>query len=224
MRHTAQQKQKLTAGKQPARSHLASGPAGTHGQIFVKCQHLCFFSFRWSSLLIMEGLVFLYIYIWPHFTVSYSRLPQPGGPGPRIFIPQKQGGQLFITSYASQGYGGGIWSRLHTGYRFFSTQSQSHIATDGQSISRCWCRAPEIFITFWQLRSCFCGAPSLRGGGFEYLQRSPVRLRRRRKGNPVPGGITGLPFCWHCWKMNSHGYRRIEPVDEVSAIRSDWLI
>jgi hypothetical protein len=23
---------------------------------------------------------------WPHFSVSYSRLPQPGGPGPRIYI------------------------------------------------------------------------------------------------------------------------------------------
>jgi hypothetical protein len=36
------QKQKLTAGNEPARSHLASGPAGTHGHIFVQCQDLCF--------------------------------------------------------------------------------------------------------------------------------------------------------------------------------------
>jgi hypothetical protein len=28
---------------------------------------------------------------WPYFTVSDSRLPQPGGPGPRIYIPQEQG-------------------------------------------------------------------------------------------------------------------------------------
>jgi hypothetical protein len=27
---------------------------------------------------------------WPHFTVSDSRLPQPGGLGPRIYIPQEQ--------------------------------------------------------------------------------------------------------------------------------------
>jgi hypothetical protein len=39
------QKQKLTAGNQPARSHLASGPAGTHGHIFVQCQDLCFVLF-----------------------------------------------------------------------------------------------------------------------------------------------------------------------------------
>jgi hypothetical protein len=41
-----------------------------------------------------------------------------------------------------------------------ASQSQSHIATDGQSISKSWCRAPsgahdQIFIAVWQLRSCF---------------------------------------------------------------------
>jgi hypothetical protein len=28
---------------------------------------------------------------WPYFTVSDSRLPQPGGPGSRIYIPQEEG-------------------------------------------------------------------------------------------------------------------------------------
>jgi hypothetical protein len=47
-----------------------------------------------------------------------------------------------------------------------SCQSQSYIATDGQSISKSWCRAPsgthdQIFITFWRLWSGFLGAPSL---------------------------------------------------------------
>jgi hypothetical protein len=49
--------------------------------------------------------------------------PHPGGPGPRIYIPQKQGGpdipqalcSLFVASYDSQGYGGSIRSRLHAG-------------------------------------------------------------------------------------------------------------
>jgi hypothetical protein len=31
---------------------------------------------------------------WPYFTVSHSRLSQPGGPSPRIYIPQEQGGPL----------------------------------------------------------------------------------------------------------------------------------
>jgi hypothetical protein len=31
---------------------------------------------------------------WSHFTVSHSRLPQPGAPGPRIYIPQEKGGPV----------------------------------------------------------------------------------------------------------------------------------
>jgi hypothetical protein len=31
---------------------------------------------------------------WPHFNVSDSRLPLPGGPGPRIYNPQEQGGPV----------------------------------------------------------------------------------------------------------------------------------
>jgi hypothetical protein len=31
---------------------------------------------------------------WPHITVPDSRLPQPGGPSPRIYIPQDLGGQV----------------------------------------------------------------------------------------------------------------------------------
>jgi hypothetical protein len=43
------------------------------------------------------------------------------------------------------------------------------MATDGQSISKSWCRAPsgahdQIFVIVWQLRSCFCEAPSLTRG------------------------------------------------------------
>jgi hypothetical protein len=34
------------------------------------------------------------------------------------------------------------------------------------------------------------------GGGLEYPHRSPASLRRRRKGNLVPGGITGPPRHW----------------------------
>jgi hypothetical protein len=30
----------------------------------------------------------------PYFTVSDSRLPHPGGPGPRIYVPQEQGGPV----------------------------------------------------------------------------------------------------------------------------------
>jgi hypothetical protein len=60
---------------------------------------------------------------WPYFTASDSRLPQPGGPGPRVYIPKEQGGlaipqghcvPIFLASYDSQGCGGGIRPHLHT--------------------------------------------------------------------------------------------------------------
>jgi hypothetical protein len=49
------------------------------------------------------------------------------------------------------------------------SQSQSYIATEGQSVIKSWCRAlsgarDQICITLWQLRSSFCGAPSLTWG------------------------------------------------------------
>jgi hypothetical protein len=53
-----------------------------------------------------------------HVLLSHMRFPQSGGPGSRIYVPQKQGGSvgfLFVASYDSQGYGGGILIRLHTG-------------------------------------------------------------------------------------------------------------
>jgi hypothetical protein len=59
-----------------------------------------------------------------HISLSqFLRLPQPGGPVPRIYIPQEQGdpdippgtGFPFRRLYDSQGYGGGILSHLHTG-------------------------------------------------------------------------------------------------------------
>jgi hypothetical protein len=40
------------------------------------------------------------------------------------------------------------------------------------------------------------GQNTLCGGGFQYLHRSHESRRRRRKGNPVPGGITGPPYFW----------------------------
>jgi hypothetical protein len=50
-----------------------------------------------------------------------------------------------------------------------TSHSESHIATDGRSVSKSWCRAPsgahdEIFIIVWQVRSCYCEAPSRQRG------------------------------------------------------------
>jgi hypothetical protein len=96
----------------------------------------------------------------PYFAISDSRLPQPGGPGSRIYIPNEEGGPVIPPG---------------TGFHFlplprlnsFKSKSKSHC--DWQTISKSWCRTPSaardhIFITLWQLRSCFCGAPSLTRG------------------------------------------------------------
>jgi hypothetical protein len=69
-----------------------------------------------------------------------------------------------------------------------SSQSQSHIATDGQSVSKSWCRAPsggydQIIITVWQLRLVFVGRPLWREDGSVFCiccwscQRSLFRVR-----------------------------------------------
>jgi hypothetical protein len=57
-------------------------------------------------------------------------------------------GSLFIASCDSQGYGGGIRPRLHTGNPTINpSQSQSYVTTDGQSASLSWNKAPT-----WGLR------------------------------------------------------------------------
>jgi hypothetical protein len=53
-----------------------------------------------------------------YILLSHLRLPQPGGPGSRIYIPQEQCGPVmppgtgfpFVYFYGSQGSGGGILS------------------------------------------------------------------------------------------------------------------
>jgi hypothetical protein len=64
--------QKLTVGNQPARSLLASSPAGTHGHVFVQCQDFCLFfsSFVVPPLIKREGLDFFYN--WCSLTTPYS--------------------------------------------------------------------------------------------------------------------------------------------------------
>jgi hypothetical protein len=86
------------------------------------------------------------------------------------------------------------------------SQSQSYIATDGRSISKSWYRVPsgahdQIFIIVWQLRSCFCGAPTLTRGRVSFVyaagprQRSLSRVRVPWISRPyftVP--VLRLPF------------------------------
>jgi hypothetical protein len=43
------------------------------------------------------------------------------------------------------------------------------------------------------------------GGGLECIHRSPVSNRKRRKGKPMPGGITGPPYHWGTYKYRGSG-------------------
>jgi hypothetical protein len=64
-------------------------------------------------------------------------------------------------------------------------ESESHVTTDGQSTSRPVCPGIEhpsgaydqIFITLWQLRFCFCGAPSLTRGRVSFVYAPGPRKR-----------------------------------------------
>jgi hypothetical protein len=80
---------------------------------------------------------------WPYFTASYWRLPQPGKPGPRIYILQEHGGPVLL-----QGIGFPFLSP--TTRRFTvevfepaSSQSQNQFTTGGlPPISSSWRQAP----------------------------------------------------------------------------------
>jgi hypothetical protein len=74
----SQQKQKLTAGNKPAHAQLASGPAGTHGHIFVQCQDLCFALFFLSLILLIDkggvGLLYIYRMVFTYYTLRHLTL------------------------------------------------------------------------------------------------------------------------------------------------------
>jgi hypothetical protein len=67
---------------------------------------------------------------------------------------------------------------LHWNYPDFQlnwSESQSYVTIDGQSASLSWCQAPILdlrpdFFFVWQLRVCWCGAPSLTRGRVYLLQ------------------------------------------------------
>jgi hypothetical protein len=78
---------------------------------------------------------------WTYFTLSDSRLRQHGEQVPRIYIPQLGGpavapalGSLFVASYDSQDYGGGIHARLHKGVNSgLIARIGSHYIASGQT-------------------------------------------------------------------------------------------
>jgi hypothetical protein len=90
--------------------------------------------------------------LWPYFTVSDSRLPQPGGLGPRIYISQKEGGPVILSTnwvlFSSSPmihrwrYSNPLPRGLSQLQNKVQSQRQSYIMTDGQSVGLGWCQAP----------------------------------------------------------------------------------
>jgi hypothetical protein len=132
---------------------------------------------------------------WPYFTVSGSRRPQLEGPGPHIYLPQEEGGSVVPPG---TGFPFRRLLRLAGLMNLIWTPRQSHIATDGQSVSKSWCRAPsgahdQIFITVWLLRSSFLrGALSNERTGLSFVY---AALPAQTFSSPSPLVLATIFYC-----------------------------
>jgi hypothetical protein len=109
-------------------------PSGTYDLIFITVRQLLF---CWCGALSLtdDGSV-VYNCSWPLSAHTFSG-PTPMGLVTIIYCLRYQT-SFFVASYDSQGYGGDIRPRLHTGGSLILSQSQSHVTTDGQSASLAW--------------------------------------------------------------------------------------
>jgi hypothetical protein len=137
----------MTDGRRSVRLEIKR-PSGAHDQIFITVRQLRDCWRRALSLMTdrFRRLQLLLVLVSAVILGSKSQLLSQIRDSPNL--------EGKVPVFISPGTG---WpSYTHP------SQNQSHIATDGQSISKSWCRAPsathgQIFITRWQLRSCFSG-------------------------------------------------------------------
>jgi hypothetical protein len=113
-----------------------SSPSGAHDQIFIIVSRLrsCFCG---APSLTRGRVSFVYAAGPRQRSLSRVRVPWISRPYFTLCFETS----LFVASYDSQGHGGGIRPRLHTGPDV--CLSLSHTATNGQSVCLSWCRAPS---------------------------------------------------------------------------------
>jgi hypothetical protein len=105
-------------------------PSWAQNHIFITVRHLRFlnagrplwredgsviYNCCWSSLA-QYFRVRVPLDSWPYFTVSDSRLLEPGGPGARIYIPQRQGGPVITPGTGIPFHGPLPFARLQCRY------------------------------------------------------------------------------------------------------------
>jgi hypothetical protein len=141
-------------------------PSGAYDQIFITVRQLQVF-YVGRPLWREDGSVF-YNCCCPSPEQSFSSPSLVGLV--TIFYCLRLETSLSVASYISQGNGGGIRPRLHTGTLNCVSKWVSYITTDGQSASLSWNKAPirglrpVFLINVRQLRACWCRAPSLTRG------------------------------------------------------------
>jgi hypothetical protein len=111
-----------------------------------------------------------------HILLSHLRLAQPGGPGPRIYILQEQGGPVlppgtWFPFCRPLRLAGIRWKYSNLPPHGFAAISKSKSTSryDWWSVSIFWFLAhssshDQMFVTVWWLLLCLCGASSLTRG------------------------------------------------------------
>jgi hypothetical protein len=102
-------------------------------------------------------------------SLSWNKIPI-WGLRPDLYYCQTTAGLLMWDALSEESTGRLLESQsaVISLFSVAHNQSQGHIATDGQSITKSWCRAPsgahKIFIILRHLRTCFSGTTSLTRG------------------------------------------------------------
>jgi hypothetical protein len=107
-----------------------------------------------------------------HTLLSHLRLPQPGGPDSRIYIPQELGGPLISLDTGLRVTGLRLRYSNPPPHWIYSCRSWSYFTTNGQSVSMSKCRAhsrtwDQILLPVRTLLSESCGILSDERTGLE---------------------------------------------------------